>query len=85
MVKVPDALSLAAMHYLAQRLGRRVGGSSGTNLIGALMAAQQMAAAGVPEQDARWYHTTGRHLTRVSAREADLILIIRHKVRCARR
>jgi cysteine synthase A len=34
------------MHYLAQRLGRRVGGSSGTNLIGALMAAQQMVAAG---------------------------------------
>ena len=46
MVKVPDALSLAAMHYLAQHLGRRVGGSSGTNLVGALMAAQQMAAAG---------------------------------------
>ncbi|QHF29938.1 PLP-dependent cysteine synthase family protein [Pseudomonas sp. R32] len=46
MVKVPDALSLAAMHYLAQRLGRRVGGSSGTNLIGALVAAQQMRAAG---------------------------------------
>ncbi|UVL28379.1 PLP-dependent cysteine synthase family protein [Pseudomonas donghuensis] len=46
MVKVPDALSLAAMHYLAQRLGRRVGGSSGTNLIGALAAAQQMRAAG---------------------------------------
>ncbi|MEE1868189.1 PLP-dependent cysteine synthase family protein [Pseudomonas auratipiscis] len=46
MVKVPDALSLAAMHYLAERLGRRVGASSGTNLIGALMAAQQMRAAG---------------------------------------
>ncbi len=46
MVKVPDALSLAAMHYLAGRLGRRVGGSSGTNLIGALIAAQQMHAAG---------------------------------------
>ena len=46
MVKVPDALSLAAMHYLAEHLGRRVGGSSGTNLIGALMAAQQMKAAG---------------------------------------
>jgi cysteine synthase A len=29
MVKVPDALSLAAMHYLAERLGRHVGGSSG--------------------------------------------------------
>lgn len=46
MVKVPDALSLAAMHYLAGRLGRRVGGSSGTNLIGALVAAHQMKAAG---------------------------------------
>ncbi|MGN5868396.1 PLP-dependent cysteine synthase family protein, partial [Pseudomonas aeruginosa] len=35
MVKVPDAWSLAAMNYLARRLGGRVGGSSGTNLIGA--------------------------------------------------
>jgi len=46
MCKVPDALSLAAMHYLAQRLGRRVGGSSGTNLIGALLVARWMVAAG---------------------------------------
>lgn len=46
MAKVPDAWSLAAMHYLAQRLGRHVGGSSGTNLIGALLAAQDMAAHG---------------------------------------
>lgn len=46
MVKVPDALSLAAMHYLAQRLGRRVGGSSGTNLVGALLVAREMVAAG---------------------------------------
>jgi len=46
MCKVPDALSLAAMHYLAQRLGRRVGGSSGTNLIGALLLARRMVAAG---------------------------------------
>ena len=46
MVKVPDALSLAAMHYLAQSMGRRVGGSSGTNLIGALIAAQHMVANG---------------------------------------
>ncbi|GFM72574.1 PLP-dependent cysteine synthase family protein [Pseudomonas capsici] len=46
MVKVPDALSLAAMHYLAGRLGRKVGGSSGTNLIGALLAARQMVDAG---------------------------------------
>jgi cysteine synthase A len=34
------------MHYLAQRLGRRVGGSSGTNLIGALLAAREMVDAG---------------------------------------
>jgi cysteine synthase A len=46
MCKVPDALSLAAMHYLAQRLNRRVGASSGTNLIGALLAARQMVEAG---------------------------------------
>jgi len=46
MCKVPDALSLAAMHYLAQQLGRRVGGSSGTNLIGALLVAQRMVATG---------------------------------------
>ncbi|KES21378.1 MULTISPECIES: PLP-dependent cysteine synthase family protein [Pseudomonas] len=46
MVKVPDAWSLAAMHYLAQRLGRRVGGSSGTNLVGALLAARSMLTRG---------------------------------------
>ncbi len=46
MCKVPDALSLAAMHYLAQRLDRHVGGSSGTNLIGALLVGQRMVAAG---------------------------------------
>ncbi|UVE18863.1 PLP-dependent cysteine synthase family protein [Pseudomonas sp. LS44] len=46
MTKVPDALSLAAMHYLAERLGRRVGGSSGTNLIGALLAAERMVKQG---------------------------------------
>ncbi|MEH6368072.1 MAG: PLP-dependent cysteine synthase family protein, partial [Pseudomonas marincola] len=42
----PDAWSLAAMHYLAQRLGRRVGGSSGTNLIGSLIVAERMVAGG---------------------------------------
>ncbi|WP_420800836.1 PLP-dependent cysteine synthase family protein [Pseudomonas cavernae] len=46
MVKVPDALSLAAMHYLARRLGRRVGASSGTNLIGAIMAGRYMLKCG---------------------------------------
>ncbi|KAF1054079.1 MAG: Cysteine synthase [Stenotrophomonas maltophilia] len=46
MTQVPDAWSLAAMHYLAERLGRRVGGSSGTNLMGALLVAQHMVARG---------------------------------------
>ncbi|MBM7060511.1 PLP-dependent cysteine synthase family protein [Pseudomonas sp. UL073] len=46
MVKVPDALSLAAMHYLARRLGRRVGASSGTNLIGAILAGRCMLRRG---------------------------------------
>lgn len=46
MVKVPDALSLAAMRHVSTVLGRRVGGSTGTNFIGLLWAAQQMVAAG---------------------------------------
>ena len=42
MVKVPDLWSLAAMHALSARLGRRVGGSTGTNLVAALACAQRM-------------------------------------------
>jgi cysteine synthase A len=42
MVKVPDVWSLAAMHVLSQRLGRRVGGSTGTNLMAALACAQEL-------------------------------------------
>jgi cysteine synthase A len=42
MVKVPDVWSLAAMHVLSQRLGRRVGGSTGTNLIAALACAEEL-------------------------------------------
>jgi cysteine synthase A len=44
MVKVPDALSLAAMRYLSVRLGRRVGGSTGTNFIGVIEVARRMHA-----------------------------------------
>ncbi|MFC4158193.1 PLP-dependent cysteine synthase family protein [Chitinimonas lacunae] len=47
MLKVPDPLSFAAMRYLSNRFGRRVGGSTGTNFVGVLAAAQQMRAAGV--------------------------------------
>ena len=46
MVKVPDLWSLAAMHALSVRLGRRVGGSTGTNLVAALACAQSLADAG---------------------------------------
>lgn len=46
MVKVPDALSLAAMRHVSARLGRRVGGSTGTNFVGVLHAAARMRAEG---------------------------------------
>lgn len=46
MVKVPDALSLAAMRHVSAVLGRRVGGSTGTNLVGVLLVARAMAEAG---------------------------------------
>ncbi|PHV10238.1 PLP-dependent cysteine synthase family protein [Chitinimonas sp. BJB300] len=46
MLKVPDALSLAAMRYVSTRLGRRVGGSTGTNFVGVLEVASRMHAAG---------------------------------------
>jgi cysteine synthase A len=48
MVKVPDLWSLAAMHALSVRLGRPVGGSTGTNLIAALACAQRMHLRGEP-------------------------------------
>ena len=46
MVKVPDAASLAAMHVLSDRLGRRVGGSTGTNFVGLCWAAARLRAGG---------------------------------------
>ncbi len=36
MIKVPDAASIAAIRWLETHLGRRCGGSTGTNLIGAV-------------------------------------------------
>lgn len=42
MAKVPDVLSLAAMVRVSAMLGRRVGGSTGTNFVGALFVAQRM-------------------------------------------
>ena len=46
MVKVPDVWSLAAMRVLGRRLGRPVGGSTGTNLVAALCCAQALRQAG---------------------------------------
>ncbi|MDQ1751096.1 MAG: cysteine synthase [Pseudonocardiales bacterium] len=46
MISVPDAASLAAMHFLAEPLGKRVGASTGTNFIGALRIAARMRQAG---------------------------------------
>ena len=46
MVQVPDAASLAAMRAGSEILGRRVGGSTGTNLWGAFGVIAEMLAAG---------------------------------------
>jgi len=46
MVKVPDVWSLAGMRSMSSRLGRRVGGSTGTNVVAALACASAMAGRG---------------------------------------
>ena len=46
MVQVPDVWSIAAMYELSARLGRTVGASTGTNLVGTLACMAQMRANG---------------------------------------
>jgi len=46
MMRVPDAASIAAIHWLETAIGRKCGGSTGTNLVGALTLADEMIAAG---------------------------------------
>lgn len=46
MVKVPDAASLSALRYLQASLGRRCGGSTGTNFVATLHLAREMHEAG---------------------------------------
>lgn len=46
MVAVEDAQSIGAMRALSDRLGRRVGGSTGTNLWACAQLVEEMAAAG---------------------------------------
>ncbi|MFC3852932.1 PLP-dependent cysteine synthase family protein [Salinispirillum marinum] len=42
MIKVPDLASMATLRWLEKRLGRPVGGSTGTNVWGALQLAKEM-------------------------------------------
>jgi cysteine synthase len=46
MIRVPDAASIAAMRHLERVTGRRAGGSTGTNLVGAFRLVAEMLAAG---------------------------------------
>jgi cysteine synthase len=46
MICVPDAASIAAMRHLERVTGRRAGGSTGTNLVGAFTLVAEMVAAG---------------------------------------
>ncbi|NLT27177.1 MAG: PLP-dependent cysteine synthase family protein, partial [Microbacteriaceae bacterium] len=46
MIRVPDAASIAGMRLLADRLGRPVGGSTGTNLVGVAQLVREMRARG---------------------------------------
>jgi cysteine synthase A len=46
MMRVPDAASIATIHWLQKILGRKVGASTGTNIWGALTLARQMRDRG---------------------------------------
>jgi cysteine synthase len=46
MMRVPDEAALAAMRVLSCRLGRRVGGSTGTNFFALSVVASRMKAKG---------------------------------------
>ncbi len=48
MIQVPDAASIAAMLWLEQRVGRKPGPSTGTNLWATLEIARELAGAGRP-------------------------------------
>ncbi|WP_020694967.1 pyridoxal-phosphate dependent enzyme [Reyranella massiliensis] len=46
MLRIPDATSLAAMRVLSRHLGRKVGGSTGTNFFALCLLASRMRADG---------------------------------------
>ena len=47
MIRVPDAASVAAVHFLETLLDRKCGGSTGTNLYAALCIASEIGDAGL--------------------------------------
>ena len=46
MRRIPDAASIATIHWLEKIIGRKTGPSTGTNLYGALQLASDMASRG---------------------------------------
>ena len=46
MIRAPDAASIATIHWLETIIGRKCGGSTGTNVYAALMLAEEMIAEG---------------------------------------
>jgi cysteine synthase A len=46
MIRIPDSGSIAAMRFVLEMTGRSVGGSTGTNVWGALSIVAEMLAAG---------------------------------------
>ena len=46
MIAVPDAASIGAMRAVSRCLGKRVGGSTGTNIAACLQLAEEMAGSG---------------------------------------
>jgi len=80
MIAVPDPASVAAMRWGSARLGRAVGGSTGTNLWGALQLVSRMRAAGEQGSivtllcdDGRRYRHTYDDDAWVAARGWDLV------------
>jgi cysteine synthase A len=48
MIRAPDAASIATIHWLETIIGRKCGGSTGTNLYAALILAEEMITQGRP-------------------------------------
>lgn len=46
MMQVSDGQSIEAMHWLSEQLGRKVGPSTGTNMVGVLQLAERMKQSG---------------------------------------